>query len=152
MLLTSVVAWIVVRTRLRGRWLLDNLASMPLVFLSVVLGVALIWIYLILPIPLYGTIWIFLVAYVTRFLLFGLRSCSSGLLQIHRELEEPAEVSGAAWGRTFATIVLPLLRPAILAGWIYVVLVSIRELGSSIRLCLVLPPTAGRSGVSIPHF
>lgn len=134
MLLTSVVAWIVVRTRLRGRWVLDNLASLPLIFPSVVMGVALIWVYLTLPIPIYGTIWILLVAYVTRFLPYGMRACSGGLLQIHRELEEAAEVSGAPWWRSFAAVVLPLLRPALLAGWIYIVIVSIRELGSSIFL------------------
>lgn len=134
MLLTSVVAWVVVRTRVRGRWLLDHLASAPLIFPSVVMGVALIWVYLTLPIPIYGTIWILLVAYVTRFLPYGLRACSSGLVAIHRELEEAAAISGAPWGRAFASIVLPLLRPALLAGWIYVVIVSIRELGSSIFL------------------
>ncbi len=134
MLLTSVVAWIVVRTRLRGRWVLDNLASLPLIFPSVVMGVALIWVYLTLPIPIYGTVWILLVAYVTRFLPYGVRACSGGLLQIHRELEEAAEVSGAPWWRLFTGIVLPLLRPALLAGWIYIVIVSIRELGSSIFL------------------
>ncbi len=134
MLLTSVIAWTVVRTRLRGRWVLDNLASLPLIFPSVVMGVALIWVYLTLPIPIYGTIWILLVAYVTRFLPYGMRACSGGLLQIHRELEEAAEVSGAPWWRSFVGIVLPLLRPALLAGWIYIVIVSIRELGSSIFL------------------
>ena len=134
MLLTAVVAWIVVRTRVRGRWLLDHLASMPLIFPSVVMGVALIWVYLTLPIPIYGTIWILLVAYVTRFLPYGMRACSSGLVAIHRELEEAAEISGAPWRRTFGSIVLPLLRPALLAGWMYVVIVSIRELGSSIFL------------------
>jgi len=134
MLLTSVVAWIVVRTRIRGRWLLDNLASMPLIFPSVVMGVALIWVYLTLPIPIYGTIWILLVAYVTRFLPYGLRACSSGLVQIHRELEEAAEISGASWRRSFTSIVLPLLRPAMVAGWMYIVIVSVRELGSSIFL------------------
>jgi len=134
MLLTSVVAWIVVRTRLRGRWVLDNLASLPLIFPSVVMGVALIWVYLTLPIPIYGTIWILLVAYVTRFLPYGMRACSAGLVQIHRELEEAAETSGAPWRQSFTGIVLPLLRPALLAGWIYIVIVSIRELGSSIFL------------------
>jgi len=134
MLLTSVVAWTVVRTRLRGRWVLDNLASLPLIFPSVVMGVALIWVYLTLPIPIYGTIWILLVAYITRFMPYGMRACSGGLLQIHRELEEAAEASGAPWWRSFTGIVLPLLRPALLAGWIYIVIVSIRELGSSIFL------------------
>jgi len=134
MLLTSMIAWITVRSRLPGRWLLDNLASLPLIFPGVVMGVALIWVYLTLPIPIYGTIWILLIAYVTRYLPYGMRASSAALLQIHRELEEAAETSGASWWRTFVAIILPLLRPGLLAGWIYVVIVSIRELSSSIFL------------------
>ena len=134
MLMTSVIAWITVRSRLPGRWLLDHLASLPLIFPGVVMGVALIWVYVTLPIPIYGTIWILLIAYVTRYLPYGLRTTSAALLQIHRELEEAAETSGAGWWRTFQSIVLPLLRPALLAGWMYVVIVSMRELSSSILL------------------
>jgi iron(III) transport system permease protein len=133
-LLTSAISWITVRTRLPGRWLLDHLASLPLIFSGVVMGVALIWVYLTLPIPIYGTVWILLVAYVTRYLPYGMRISSAALLQIHRELEEAAETSGASWSRTFVAIVLPLLQPALLAGWLYIVIVSIRELSSSIFL------------------
>ncbi len=132
--LTSLISWITVRTRLPGRWVLDHLASLPLIFPGVVMGVALIWVYLTLPIHIYGTVWILLVAYVTRYLPYGMRAASSALLQIHRELEEAAETSGASWWRTFTAIILPLLRPALLAGWLYVVIVSIRELSSSIFL------------------
>lgn len=134
MLMTSVIAWITVRSRLPGRWLLDTLTSIPLVFPGIVMGVALIWVYLTLPIPIYGTVWILLIAYVTRYLPYGMRTSSAALLQVHRELEEAAETSGASWWRTFTSIILPLLQPALLAGWIYVVIVSIRELSSSILL------------------
>ena len=134
MLMTSVIAWITVRSRLPGRWLLDHLATLPLIFPGVVMGVALIWVYVTLPIPIYGTIWILLVAYVTRYLPYGMRTTSAALLQIHRELEEAAETSGAGWWRMFQNVVLPLLRPALLAGWMYVVIVSMRELSSSILL------------------
>jgi iron(III) transport system permease protein len=99
-----------------------------------VMGVALMWVYLTLPIPIYGTIWILLIAYVTRYLPYGMRTTSAALVQIHRELEEAAEASGATWGQTFRRIVVPLLQPALVAGWIYVVIVSIRELSSSILL------------------
>ena len=132
--LTAVIAWVTVRSRLRGRWLLDQLASLPLVFPGVVLGVALATTYLVLPVPIYGTLWILLIAYVTRYIPYGMRASSAALLQIHRELEEAAEVSGASWWRGFVRIVLPLLGPGLLAGWIYVVIVSARELSSSILL------------------
>jgi iron(III) transport system permease protein len=134
MLVTSVICWIVVKTRLRGRWLLDNVASLPMVFPGIVLGLALMIVYLHLPIGVYGTIWILLIAYVTRFLPYGLRYNTTSMLQIHKELEESAAMSGASWTTTFRRIILPLLKPGLLAGWIYIVIVSIRELSSSILL------------------
>ncbi len=134
MLVTSVICWIVVKTRLRGRWLLDNFASLPMVFPGIVLGLAIMILYLYLPIGVYGTIWILLIAYVTRFLPYGLRYNTTSMLQIHRELEESAAMSGASWLTAFRRIVLPLLKPGLVAGWIYIVIVSIRELSSSILL------------------
>ena len=90
--------------------------------------------YLILPIGVYGTIWIMLIAYVTRFLPYGMRYNAASILQLHKELEESAAMSGASWGMAFRRIVLPLLKPGLIAGWIYIVIVSIRELASSILL------------------
>jgi len=65
---------------------------------------------------------------------FGMRYSSASMLQIHKELEESAAMSGASWGTTFRRVVLPLLKPGLLAGFIYVMIVSIRELSSSILL------------------
>jgi iron(III) transport system permease protein len=134
MLVTSVICWIVVKTKLPGRWLLDNIASLPMVFPGLVLGLAIMILYLYLPIGVYGTIWIMLIAYVTRFMPYGLRYNTTSMLQIHKELEESAAMSGASWFITFRRIILPLLKPGLIAGWIYVVIVSIRELSSSILL------------------
>ena len=134
MLLTSVICWIVVKTKMPGRWLLDNIASLPLVFPGLVLGLAIMIFYLNVDIGIYGTIWIMLLAYVTRFLPYGLRYNTTSMLQIHKELEESAAMSGASWTTMFRRIILPLLKPGLVAGWIYVVIVSIRELSSSILL------------------
>ena len=134
MLITSVICWIVVKTKLPGRWLLDNLASLPMVFPGLVLGLALMIFYLNVDVGVYGTMWILLIAYVTRFMPYGLRFNTTSMLQIHKELEESAAMSGAGWGTTFRRIVLPLLKPGLLAGWIYIMIVSIRELSSSILL------------------
>jgi iron(III) transport system permease protein len=90
--------------------------------------------YLALPIGVYGTLWIMLIAYVTRFMPYGIRTNATSMLQIHKELEESAAMSGASWLTTFRRIVLPLLKPGLIAGWIYIVIVSIRELSSSILL------------------
>jgi iron(III) transport system permease protein len=132
--LGAVISWVVVRTKIPGRWLLDSLASMPLVFPGIVLGLSIMICYLYIDIGIYNTIWIMLVAYVTRFLPYGMRYVSTSMLQIHKELEESAAMSGASWSMNFRRIVLPLLKPGLLAGVIYVVIVSIRELSSSILL------------------
>jgi iron(III) transport system permease protein len=134
MLLTSVICWIVVKTKLPGRWILDNLASLPMVFPGLVLGLAIMIFYLNVDIGVYGTMWIMFIAYITRFMPYGLRYNTTSMLQIHKELEESAAMSGASWGTTFWRIILPLLKPGLLAGWIYVVIVSIRELSTSILL------------------
>jgi len=134
MLVSSVICWIVVKTRLPGRWLLDNVASLPMVFPGIVLGLSIMVLYLYVPIGVYGTLWIMLIAYVTRFMPYGLRYNTTSMLQIHKELEESAAMSGASWGTTFRRVILPLLKPGLVAGWIYIVIVSVRELSSSILL------------------
>ncbi len=134
MLLAAVVAWLVIRTAIRGKWLLDHLASFTLVFPSIVLGVALLLTYLTLPIPVYGTIWILVLAYITRYIPYGVRYCYPGLLQINKELEESAQMSGAPWGVVFRKIVVPLMMPSLFAGWIYIFLLSVRELTVALLL------------------
>ncbi len=134
MLVTSVICWIVVKTRMPGRWLLDNLASLPIVFPGLVLGLAIMVFYLNVDVGIYGTLWILLIAYVTRFMPYGIRYNTASMLQIHKELEESAAMSGASWAATFVRIVLPLLKPGLIAGWIYIAIVSLRELSSSILL------------------
>ncbi|MBI4318952.1 MAG: iron ABC transporter permease [Chloroflexi bacterium] len=134
MLLTAIIAWITVKTTIPGRQILDAFAFVPIAFPGIVLGVALLWVYLVLPIPIYGTIWILVVAYMTRFMPYGIRACSSSVIQIHKELEEAAYTSGASWLHTFGRVVLPLLRPALLAGWIYIMIMSFKELSTSILL------------------
>ena len=134
MALTAVVAWVVVKSRLPGRRLLDQLSALPIALPGIVLGLATMVFYLHVDIGVYGTLWILLVAYVTRFMPYGVRYASGSMLQLHRELEESAATSGASWWATFRRIVVPLVLPGLAAGWIYVVIVSIRELSSSILL------------------
>ena len=128
------LAWIVLRTKIPGRWVLDALASVPLVLPGLVLGLAIMTCYLAIGGGIYGSIWILLIAYVTRFMPYGLRYATTSLLQLHRELEESAAMCGASWEISFRRVVLPLLKPGLMAGWIYIVIVSVRELSSSILL------------------
>lgn len=132
--LASVAAWLVTRSRMPGIWLVDNLAFMPLVIPGLVLGVALIFVYLRFPVRIYGTIWILLIAYVTKYIPYGMRYAAVSMRQIGGELEESAQTSGATWVQTFRRINLPLLVPGLIAGWLYIVMTSIRELSSSILL------------------
>ncbi len=134
MVLTAIVCWIVLRTKIRGRFLLDQLASIPLVLPGLVMGLAIMVCYLTIGGGIYGTIWILFIAYVTRFLPYGMRYNTTSMVQLHKELEESAAMSGASWFTSFRRIVLPLLKPGLLAGWIYIVIVSVRELSSSILL------------------
>jgi iron(III) transport system permease protein len=134
MLFTAVISWLVLKSRFRGRRVLELLASFPLAMPGLVLGVALIFIYLRSPLPIYGTLAILFIAYVTRYLPYGMRYSGSSLAQVGAELEESAKMSGATWRDTFRRIVLPLMGPGLVAGWIYVVVVSVRELSSSILL------------------
>ena len=134
MVLTSIISWITVKTRLPGRALLDNLTFIPIAMPGIVLGVSLIWVYLTLPIPIYGTIWVLLLAYITKFMPYGIRAASASMIQINKELEEASFTSGGTWFQTFYKIVLPLLMPGFTAGWIYISIIALRELSTSILL------------------
>jgi iron(III) transport system permease protein len=134
MLLTSIVAWIVYKSRLPGSWILDFLAFVPITVPGIVLGMALILLYVAFPVPIYGTIWVLMIAYVTRYIPYGMRAASGSILQIHSELEEAAATSGASWWETFRRVTLPLLRPGFAAGWIYICIVSFREFSTSVLL------------------
>jgi iron(III) transport system permease protein len=134
-MLTLVLAWVVIRRREAVRWVLDFTASLPLVFPGIVLGIAVLVMFLELRfIPIYGTIWILVFAFVIRFLPYGMRYCYSGILSIHKELEESARTSGAGTLRVLWAIVLPLTMPAVVAAWLYVFLITIRDLSVAILL------------------
>jgi iron(III) transport system permease protein len=133
-LLMFVIAWISQRSRMRFSWMIDALAFTPIAIPSVIVGASVLFAYLILPIPVYDTIWILLIAYVTLFMPYGMRFASGGLAQISRELEEVAEISGANLLQTFRRVLLPLLAPVLIACWLYVFVLCVRELAASIFL------------------
>lgn len=135
--LTAVIAWITTKTRLPGRGGLDFIAFVPIAIPGLVLGVSMILQYLspaFRVLPIYGTLWILVVAYTTKYLPYGMRTNSAAMLQIHKELEEASAMSGASWWLMFRRITLPLLRPALVAGWLYIFIVSVRELSASVLL------------------
>ena len=134
MLLVAAISYFVHKTRLGGRKILDFLAFAPIALPSVVLGSAFLWLYLLVPLPVIGTLSIIGLAYLTRYLPFALRFVSASMVQIHTELEEAAAVAGGGWWRNFRHIYLPLLRPGLMAGWFWVMVHAYRELTISLML------------------
>jgi iron(III) transport system permease protein len=134
MFLALIISTIVTRTRLRARHFLEYLATLPAGIPAVVFAVALLWSYIFLPVPIYGTIWMLLIAYVSHYIPFGVRAASAGLAQISPELEESARIHGGSWLVTLRRIVIPLLKPALAAGWILMFVEIIRSLSLSILL------------------
>ena len=134
MLLVAMIAYFVQKTRIRGRRLLDFLGFAPVAIPGVVLGATFLWFYLIVPAPIIGTLTIIGLAYVTKFMPFALRFVSAAMMQIHSELEEAAQVAGVSWIRNFFKIILPLLKPGLLAAWFWVMVHAYREVAVALML------------------
>ncbi len=133
MLITALAGWIAARNGPGGRWL-DQLATLSLVFPGICLGVAVMEVYLRVPLPIYGSLWIIAIAYVIRYMPYGMRYVYAGVLQLHRELEEAAGVAGASSLTTLRRIVAPLLTPALVAGWLFIFLIANKELSIAVLL------------------
>jgi iron(III) transport system permease protein len=133
-LLGSLVGWLDLRTTLRGRKLLDYVSLIPLGLPGIVVAVALIQFWLRMPLPIYGTLVIILLAYTGRYVPLAVRSANAAFRQIDPSLEEAARVIGAGWFRTFRSVTLPLARPGLFAGWLLVFVPALQELSASILL------------------
>ena len=129
----AALAWIVLRTKLPGRGALDVLSFLSIGIPSVIAGLAALLLYLSLPIGVYGTIWVLVLAYSYR-LAVATRSSRAGLSQLHPELEEAAAVAGAGWLAAARRIVLPLLAPSLLASFVLLFIVGFREFTMPILL------------------
>ena len=134
MILASTISYYVHKTRVPGRKLLDFLGFASIAIPSVVLGTSFLWLYLLVPVPIIGTLTIIGLAYLTKYLPFALRFVSSSMVQIHVELEEAAIVAGVPWWKNFIQIYLPLLRPGLMAGWFWVMVHAYRELTVALLL------------------
>ena len=134
--LTAIVAYVTLKSRVRGVWLLDVLVSLPIAVPSILMGVGILFWYLVAPLPfhLYGTLALLIVGFVTIGIPYGMRYASSGLAQIRDELEEAAAVSGASWTERFVRIYVPLLMPSLLAGFLTTVIIAFREISAAIFL------------------
>ena len=135
--LAVLVSWFVVRRRKAAVGLTNYLATisfLPQCVPSIVIGLALIFVYVRFPIPIYGTLWIIALAMMTRYLAFSSRAATSSLMQVHGELEEASQMSGAPWGRTLSRITLPLLAPALINIFLWVAVHAMQELSMALML------------------
>jgi iron(III) transport system permease protein len=130
-------SWIILRSRLRGRILLDEIAFLPQAIPGIIFSLgAIVLALFLLPsfIPLYGSIAILVLVYSVGWVSFGTRVVNSALIQIHSELEEASSVAGGSRATTLRRILLPLLSPALVSAWIWLALLAMRELTRAIIL------------------
>jgi iron(III) transport system permease protein len=135
--LSVAFSWVVLRTRIRGRAVFDVVAFLPHAVPNIVFGVAALLIALFWlgrALPLFGTVTILLIVFVVARLSYGTRMTNSGLIQIHRELEEAATVSGAGTGGILRRVLVPLLAPTLLYAWLWIALLVFRELTLAVVL------------------
>jgi iron(III) transport system permease protein len=132
--LMGLLAWLIYRSRLPGAGLIEYVVMFPQAVPRLVFAFGMMWAWLVFPIPIYGTIWLLLIAYLTVFLPLGVRTIAGVLLQIDKSLEECAQMCGAAWTFRLRTITVPLLAPGLIAAWLLLFIASMRELGASILL------------------
>jgi iron(III) transport system permease protein len=132
--LMGLLSWIIYRSRLPGSGFLEYVIMFPQAVPRLVFAFGMMWAWIVFPIPIYGTLWLLLIAYLTVFLPLGVRTISGVMLQIDKSLEECAQMCGAPWGYRIRTVTMPLLRPGLLAAWLLLFIASVRELGASILL------------------
>ncbi len=133
-IIMGFLAWMIYRSRLPGVGAIEYVLMFPQAVPRLVFAFGMLWAWLIFPIPVYGTLWLLLIAYLTVFMPLGLRTISGVILQIDRSLEESAQMCGASWSYRLRTVTMPLLRPGLIAAWLLLFIASVRELGASILL------------------
>lgn len=136
MVLGGIVAYVTTRTRWRGRRVIDAFAWLPWMMPGMVLGVGFLWGYAMLPaaIPIYGTLWALLLAYMALGTPIAVRVMSSAYAQLSYDLEECSRVHGASWWQTLWRILVALAWPAFAVGWVLTFFGIMRELSASILL------------------
>ena len=132
-----LISWFVVRRRRQAQRLtgyLGIISFLPQGIPSIVIGLALIFVYIRFPIPIYGTLWIIALGLMTRYMAFSSRTTIGAMIQVHGELEEASQMAGAGWGRTMRQITAPLLLPAMINAFLWVAVHAMQELSMALML------------------
>ncbi len=130
--LAILVAYVIVKVRTPAAGILESLSFLSFSFPGIVIGVGFMWFFV--RTPLYSTLWALLIGYIATYLPYGIRPLSSAFVQIHSHLEESSRVCGASSFQTLRRIVIPLLIPGIVSGWILMATMFLRELTLSVVL------------------
>ena len=131
-ILSIFVSYVIVKVRTRAAGVLESLSFLSFSFPGIVVGVGFMWFFV--RTPLYATIWALLIGYIATYLPYGIRPISSAFVQIHSHLEESSRVCGAGILYTLRRIVIPLLIPGVVSGWILMATMFLRELTLSVVL------------------
>ena len=131
-ILSVFVAYVIVKVKTRAAGILESLSYLSFSFPGIVIGVGFMWFFV--QTPLYATIWALLLGYIATYLPYGIRPMSSAFIQIHSHLEESSLVCGASPLTTMRRIIVPLLVPGIVSGWILMASMFVRELTLSVVL------------------
>jgi iron(III) transport system permease protein len=130
------ISWIVTRSRMRARVVLDAIAFLPHPVPHILFALAIAYLALLISniIPLYGTIYVLMAVYVVCWISFGTRVLNNSMIQVHRELEEAAQVGGASTFRILFKVIAPLIKPGLVYAWIWTSLSAYRELTMAVFL------------------
>ena len=133
--ISCVMAYLLTRTRAKGRHIPDFLITLGSGTPSIVIALGLIMTmngkFII---NIYNTLFIMIVAYMIKYLMMGMRTIVSAMSQIHESLEEAAQISGAGWIKRFKDITIPLIAPSVVAGWFLIFMPCFYELTMSTLL------------------
>ena len=143
LLLASISSWLSVRSGFRGASIPDRITILMIGVPSIVLAMSMIFFYVWVPLPIYGSIWIIAIAVSTRQLAYCTRLMEAAYLQIHKELEEASLVSGVPWIPTVIRIVVPIIWPSFARGWFYVFSYALRDMSIAVMLFTVHNDTIG---------
>ena len=132
----SAISWIVTRSRLRWRVALDAVAFLPHPVPNLLFALAIAYLALLISnvIPLYGTLFVIIAVYVLCWISFGTRVLNNSMIQVHRELEEAAQVGGVSSFKILAKVIVPLIKPGLVYTWIWTSLSAYRELTMAVFL------------------
>jgi iron(III) transport system permease protein len=136
-LISFAISLVVVRSKFVGAKLLDQLAFLPHAIPGIVLGLAFFWVFLQtdkIGIAIHGGVWAMAIAFTVSFMSYGTRSMNAALLQIHKDLEEAAQVSGARNWRVMWRVFFPLMMPTVVGVWIWAMLHAVRQVGTPLIL------------------